>query len=78
MFQEIETKLLSSFFIILKINFYKLDNEIYDLNQDEHCPETWTRKDILLVECGGSDGMQDALFCKFNSEIFFFFISIHD
>lgn len=36
---------------------------ICDSKEDEHCPETWTRKDVLPVECGGPDGVQDARFC---------------
>ena len=36
---------------------------VCDSKEDEHCPETWTRKDILPVECGGPDGVQDARFC---------------
>jgi len=36
---------------------------ICDSKEDEHCPETWTRKDILAAECGGPDGVQDARFC---------------
>ncbi|CAF3349514.1 unnamed protein product [Rotaria sp. Silwood1] len=36
---------------------------VCDSKEDEHCPETWTRKDILPIECGGPDGVQDARFC---------------
>ncbi|CAF0751284.1 unnamed protein product [Adineta ricciae] len=36
---------------------------VCDSKEDEHCPETWTRRDILPVECGGPDGVQDARFC---------------
>jgi hypothetical protein len=36
---------------------------VCDSKEDEHCPETWTRADKLPVECGGSDGVQDARFC---------------
>ena len=36
---------------------------VCDSKEDEHCPETWTRGDILPVECGGPDGVQDARFC---------------
>ena len=36
---------------------------VCDSKEDEHCPETWARKDVLPVECGGPDGVQDARFC---------------
>jgi hypothetical protein len=36
---------------------------VCDSKEDEHCPETWTRTDVLPVECGGPDGVQDARFC---------------
>lgn len=36
---------------------------VCDSKEDEHCPETWTRKDILPIECGGPDGVQEARFC---------------
>jgi hypothetical protein len=42
---------------------YPLSCFVCDSKEDEHCPETWTRKDILPVECGGPDGVQDARFC---------------
>ncbi|CAF4572822.1 unnamed protein product [Rotaria magnacalcarata] len=36
---------------------------VCDSKEDEHCPETWTRQDLLPVECGGPDGVHDARFC---------------
>lgn len=36
---------------------------VCDSKEDEHCPETWTRKDLRPIECGGPDGVQDARFC---------------
>ncbi|CAF1541351.1 unnamed protein product [Didymodactylos carnosus] len=36
---------------------------VCDSKEDEHCPETWTRKDTLPVECGGPSGVQDPRFC---------------
>ncbi|CAF3042227.1 unnamed protein product [Rotaria sp. Silwood2] len=42
---------------------YSLNCFVCDSKEDEHCPETWTRKDILPIECGGPDGVQNARFC---------------
>ncbi|CAF3901799.1 unnamed protein product, partial [Rotaria sordida] len=42
---------------------YSLNCFVCDSKEDEHCPETWTRKDILPIECGGLDGVQNARFC---------------
>ncbi|CAF3667503.1 unnamed protein product [Rotaria sp. Silwood1] len=42
---------------------YSLNCFVCDSKEDEHCPETWTRKDILPVECEGPDGVQNARFC---------------
>ncbi|CAF0904944.1 unnamed protein product [Rotaria sordida] len=59
-------KYLICFIFIFGI-FINISNSINcfvcDSKEDEHCPETWTRKDILPIECGGPDGVQDARFC---------------
>ncbi|CAF0886570.1 unnamed protein product [Rotaria sordida] len=55
------------YFIFIFGIFINISNSINcfvcDSKEDEHCPETWTRKDILPIECGGPDGVQDARFC---------------
>lgn len=56
-----ETYFKKTFFIFIvsdSINCFVCDSK-----EDEHCPETWTRKDILPIECGGPDGVQEARFC---------------
>jgi hypothetical protein len=51
------------FFIYLFLVSNSINCFVCDSKEDEHCPETWTRKDLLPVECGGPDGVQDARFC---------------
>ncbi|CAF2476272.1 unnamed protein product [Rotaria sp. Silwood2] len=54
--------LISIFGIFINVS-NSLNCFVCDSKEDEHCPETWTRKDRLPIECGGPDGVQDARFC---------------
>ena len=55
------TQIYLSIFCFLVSN--SLSCFVCDSKEDEHCPETWTRKDVLPIECGGPNGVQDARFC---------------